>query len=273
MLQAKCIGGGLLTMEKSLYSDGCYGKTVAVIGATSSIGLKLIPELCLEYKKIIMTENFEAEKELSEQVSWCKKNFPNIEFLSVILDVTKRSTVESFKMLLEQEKVKLDTLIYLAGMNYLVPALELTEDVWDNIHSVNLKGFFLMAQAAAENMIMGKGGTILGIASQHGVIVNEDRAAYCSSKAGMIHLARELALEWGKYGIRVNTISPTMIISDKNRHILEQPRMKKKYLNSVPLKKYAMPQDVCDSIKFVISDKAKMITGQNIVVDGGVTVK
>ncbi|SFC02336.1 NAD(P)-dependent dehydrogenase, short-chain alcohol dehydrogenase family [Butyrivibrio sp. YAB3001] len=235
--------------------------------------MKLIPDLCDCFDRIILTENENCKDSLDRQVAWCKEHYPENEFIPVIMDVTKLENVNEFRELLVEKEIKLDSLIYLAGINYLIPALELKEDVWDKVHSVNLKGFFFMAQAAAENMIQGNGGSIVGIASQHGVIVNDNRAAYCSSKAGMIHLAKELALEWGKYGIRVNTVSPTMILSEKNSHILEQPRMKKKYLDSVPLRKYASPEDICESIKFVISERAGMITGQNIIVDGGVTVK
>ena len=99
-----------------------------------------------------------------------------------------------------------------------------------------------------------------------------DRAAYCASKAGMIHLAKELALEWAKYGIRVNMVSPTMIFSEKNKEILDGNRAKKEYLIKIPLRKYAVPEDVSSAILFLNSDKASMITGQNLIVDGGWTI-
>ena len=173
---------------------------------------------------------------------------------------------------IEEKKLVVDSFVYLAGINVLVSALETTEEIWDRIIDVNLKGFFFVSKVIAKNMILNGGGSILGIASQHAVVANVDRAAYCASKAGMIHLAKELALEWAKYGIRVNMVSPTMIFSEKNKEILDGNRAKKEYLIKIPLRKYAVPEDVSSAILFLNSDKASMITGQNLIVDGGWTI-
>jgi 2-deoxy-D-gluconate 3-dehydrogenase len=88
----------------------------------------------------------------------------------------------------------------------------------------------------------------------------------------MIHLAKELALEWAKYNIRVNVVSPTFIISGKNKDLLESAHSKKEYLGKIPLKKYARPQDISAAITFLESGEADMITGQNLILDGGWTI-
>lgn len=244
-------------------------KTAVVIGADSSIGQELVSELLLKYTSIILTENPKYYIELERKVEEIRKVYPKHSIMLLELDIRNRKDLEKFEQLIEEETYIVDSVFYLAGINILIPALEVTKDIWKNIFEINLEGFFLIAQCVAKNMIKNEGGSILGISSQHGVIVNYDRAPYCASKAGMIHLAKELALEWAKYGIRVNTISPTMILSEKNKDILESEQGKKKYLKKIPLRKYAAPKDVSDAAIFLNSEKAQMITGQNLVIDGG----
>lgn len=259
-----------MDLEKCL-SRNCSknNKGIIVVGAESSIGSVLVPELVEKYETVILTETPANYDELVTKYSRFQK-FHNIYFLE--LDVLNKEHIKGLEVFIEEKQLIIDALIYLAGINILVPALEVTEEIWDQIMDINLKGFFFLSQAVAQNMILNGGGNILGVASQHGVVANMDRAAYCASKAGMIHLAKELALEWAKYGIRVNTVSPTMILSEKNKVILESPRAKKEYLTKIPLKKYALPEDVSDAILFLSSQQAAMITGQNLVVDGGWTI-
>lgn len=241
------------------------------MGADSSIGRVLIPELLLKYRSLILTETSEHHAELEEMVKKMKASYPTQRIDSFELDIRNENSIEHFRKCIEG-KYRIDSLFYLAGINMLVPALELSSEMWDRIVEINLKGFFLMAQCIAKSMILNQGGSIIGIASQHGVVANTNRAAYCASKAGMIHLAKELAYEWAKYGIRVNTISPTMILSEKNKDILEGPRAKREYLGKIPLKKYATPKDISDAAIFLNSEKAGMITGENLIIDGGWTI-
>ena len=242
------------------------GKTVVVVGACSSTGDALIPELLDKYSSVVLTESPQNFESLVGKYG----EKPNVKLLK--MDVLNKSQIKTLDIYIEEKKLVVDSFVYLAGINVLVSALETTEEIWDKIIDVNLKGFFFVSKVIAKNMILNGGGSILGIASQHAVVANVDRAAYCASKAGMIHLAKELALEWAKYGIRVNMVSPTMIFSEKNKEILDGNRAKKEYLIKIPLKKYAVPEDVSSAILFLNSDKASMITGQNLIVDGGWTI-
>lgn len=242
------------------------------MGADSSIGQALIPGLLKKYQTVILTEQEESFPELLQlSEDWGKAN-PLCEIICMKLDVLNREALSEFEKFLQRKTIEIESFIYLAGINMLISALEMTDRVWDRIIDVNLKGFFFTAQIAAKNMILHDGGSILGIASQHGVVANVNRAAYCASKAGMIHLVKELALEWAKYNIRVNVVSPTMILSDKNKEILEGAQAKKEYLGKIPLKKYAKPQDVSSAIIFLESAESGMITGHNLVLDGGWTI-
>ncbi|MCR5194723.1 MAG: SDR family oxidoreductase [Pseudobutyrivibrio sp.] len=244
--------------------------SAVVVGANSTIGIELIPLLSEKYSDIVVTEsgkNFELLKNLVEKL---KIEYPSVNYECVELDVLKKESLEEFSKKLEKRSIT--SYIYLAGVNILLPALEVDEEKWDLIMDINLKGFFMTAKIIAKKMLDSSGGSILGVASQHGVVANIDRAPYCASKAGLIHLAKELALEWAKYKIRVNIVSPTFIKSEKNNEILESSKGKKEYLSKIPLREYAKPIDVCNAIMYLESDEASIITGQNIILDGGWTI-
>lgn len=259
--------------ERSGLREGkLHEKAAVVIGANSSIGQTLIPELLGKYRTVILTEHGKGCLDFREKIEELKMNYPANEIVYMTLDVLNPNDVGSFETFIQNEDMEIGSFIYLAGINMLVPALEMTDSQWDRIIDVNLKGFFFTARAVAKNMIMNDGGSILGIASQHGVVANVNRAAYCASKAGMIHLVKELALEWSKYNIRVNIVSPTFILSERNQEILESSQGKREYLGKIPLRKYARSKDVSSAIMFLESEEAGIITGHNLVLDGGWTI-
>lgn len=111
-------------------------------------------------------------------------------------------------------------------------ALNVTEEIWDKINNVNLKGFFFSAKDVIGHMLLQNiKGNIIAIASQHGVVANINRAPYCASKARLIHLVKELALEFAEKGININIISPTFILSDKNHELLMSRKSQRDYLS------------------------------------------
>jgi 2-deoxy-D-gluconate 3-dehydrogenase len=130
-----------------------------------------------------------------------------------------------------------------------------------------------MCQNIGRLMVTARTGSIVNIASQHGIVGNDMRAPYCASKAGVINLARELALEWAKYNIRVNCVSPTFVMTEKNKKMLTDNINFKKTLTSIPMGRYCTPLDVAQSVLFLSSPLASLITGHNLVVDGGYTIR
>ena len=258
-------------MESRRESSGRSEQSSAVVvGANSTIGIELIPLLSEKYLDIVVTESGQNYELLEKLVKKWKIDYPSVHYECVELDVLKKESLEEFSKKLEKRSIT--SYIYLAGVNILLPAMEVDEDKWDLIMDVNLKGFFMTAKIIAKRMLDSNGGSILGVGSQHGVVANIDRAPYCASKAGLIHLAKELALEWAKYKIRVNVVSPTFIEADKNIELLESSKCKKEYLSKIPLRQYAKPIDVCNAIMYLESEKASIITGQNIILDGGWTI-
>jgi NAD(P)-dependent dehydrogenase (short-subunit alcohol dehydrogenase family) len=166
-----------------------------------------------------------------------------------------------------------DILINSAGITALDKAETLSEDDWDRVLNVNLKASFFMAQVFGAYLIQNKRpGSIVNIASQGGVIALDRHAAYCASKGGVIAMTKVLALEWAKYDIRVNCVSPTVVLTELGHKAWDGPQgdaLKKE----IPAERFAEPDEIAGIIAFLCADTAAMITGHNLLIDGGYTIK
>lgn len=166
---------------------------------------------------------------------------------------------------------RVDVLVNNAGVNIPRDALEVTEDDWDGVMDVNLKGLFFMSQRVAREMIKTGGGKIINMASQNGVIGYYKRAAYCSSKAGVVNLTRVLALEWAEHKINVNAVGPTFILTPLTQSTFDDPAIREDLLQRIPLGRVGQPEDVVGAVVFLASPAANLITGHTLLVDGGWT--
>ncbi|MSR84651.1 MAG: SDR family oxidoreductase, partial [Candidatus Latescibacteria bacterium] len=151
------------------------------------------------------------------------------------------------------------------------PALEVSEEEWDRILGVNLKGVFFMAQRVAKEMIHTGGGKIVNIASMNGVVGYYKRAAYCASKAGVVNLTRVLAIEWAEHQINVNAVGPTFILTPLTQSTFDDPTMRADLLSRIPLGRVGQPEDVASAVVFLAGPGASMVTGHTLLVDGGWT--
>jgi 2-deoxy-D-gluconate 3-dehydrogenase len=139
---------------------------------------------------------------------------------------------------------------------------------------VNLSGVFFLSKCIAKRWIkQGIKGTIINISSQAGTVAIENRSAYGSSKAALTHLTKILALEWAKDGIRVNSIAPTFIRTALTESTLSDPLVEKELIARIPLGRLGIPADVIGAVIYLASDSASLVTGHNLVVDGGYTIK
>jgi len=142
----------------------------------------------------------------------------------------------------------------------------------DEILDVNIKGTFLMTQAVGRHMIKRNGGRIINISSQAGTVALRGEAIYCMSKAAINHLTRCLAAEWARYDITVNTVSPTFIHTDGTAPFLSDADNRKATLDHIPLGRIGETDDVVGAVVFLASPAASLITGANLLVDGGWSV-
>ena len=168
---------------------------------------------------------------------------------------------------------KIDILVNSAGIVALEKAELISEDYWNKTININLTGSFMMAQAFGAYLIKNKiTGSIINIASQAGTIALDKHVAYCASKGGIISMTKVLAFEWGKYGIRVNCISPTVVLTELGHKAWDGP-VGEAFKKEIPAERFAEPDEIAGIIAFLCSDAAAMITGHNLLIDGGYTIK
>lgn len=166
----------------------------------------------------------------------------------------------------------IDIAVNSAGVVFLAPAEDLSEDHWDKTININLKGTFLVTQAIGRAMIAaGKGGKIINLASQAGTVAIEEHVAYCASKFGVIGMSKTFAAEWGKHGICVNTISPTIVLTELGKKAWsgEKGEAAKK---RIPVGRFAFPEEIAAAAVFLSSSGADMINGADLLIDGGYTI-
>ena len=193
--------------------------------------------------------------------------------LRVALDVSDASNVEVAFDTVTRELGPIDLLVNNAGVNIPRLALHASEAEWDTILDTNLKGAFLCAKAVAPSMIERSRGKIINISSAAGLVAVAERAAYCSSKAGLIMLTRVLALEWAPFGITVNAVAPTFVETELAAQTLDQPGMREHWTSEIPLGRLASIDDVAAAVLYLASPAANFITGISLPVDGGLTMR
>jgi NAD(P)-dependent dehydrogenase (short-subunit alcohol dehydrogenase family) len=186
------------------------------------------------------------------------------------IDVRSSDSIRDTINQVQADFGQLDILVNNAGVRLVTPSLALDEREWDDVLNTNVRGVFLCSQAAAHHM-RGRGGVIINIASQLGIVAAYDRAAYCASKAAVLHLTRALALDWARYGIRVNAVAPgpvntpSLSVGATSQDAID-------FLTRMPLGRPIRPHEVAEAAGFLASPSVEAITGHVLVVDGGWTL-
>lgn len=242
-------------------------KTVIVTGGSKGIGKDIALTFAKLKANVVISgrDNQVLEETLKEL-----KNYNN-RCMAVQGDL---SIIENIKNLIEtiaKEFGTIDILINNAGVNIAKPALEVTEADWDTVLDLNLKSVFFTSQAAAKYMSKQKNGKIINIASQMAFVGYYNRAAYCSSKGGLVQLTKALAVEWAKLGINVNAVAPTFIETELTAKMFEDEAFKKDVENRILLKGLSQPKDISGAVLYLASDLANFVTGETLKVDGGWT--
>jgi 2-deoxy-D-gluconate 3-dehydrogenase len=256
---------------KSLHIFSLEGTAALITGAGGGIGRGAAEMLAKAGAAVAVTElpaNLAAAEALvTELRSWGN------QAIALPLDVKEPAEIELAVAKTVEEFGKLDILVNNAGIQLLKPALDMDAGEFDEVVRVNLIGAFLCARAAAAVMVKQGGGCIVNVASQHGVVGNKKRAAYCASKGGLVNLTRALAVEWAELNIRVNAVSPTFVVTESNRAAMESQEIRELIQRAIPLNRPATTKDVAAGICFLASPGARMITGDNLLIDGGWTAR
>jgi NAD(P)-dependent dehydrogenase (short-subunit alcohol dehydrogenase family) len=169
---------------------------------------------------------------------------------------------------------RIDILVNNAGLGPENPAKDVHEDDFDLTLAVNLKGTFFVSQAVGRVMIAQGSGRIVNLGSQAGFVALPGESIYCMTKAAISHLTKCLAIEWGEYGITVNAVAPTFIVTPGTAPALEDPDFKADVLERIAgLHRVGEPMDVAGAVVFLASPAASLITGETILIDGGWTAR
>ena len=168
---------------------------------------------------------------------------------------------------------RIDVLVNNAGTNIPEDFLEVSEEHLDRILTLNVKGVFLVAQAAARRMVATGGGSIINMSSQMGHVGSARRSVYCMSKHAVEGLTKALAVELAPKNIRVNTVAPTFAETPMTRPFFQDPAFRDAVLSQIPIGRLARIEDIMGAIVFLASPAAAMITGTSLLVDGGWTAR
>lgn len=241
------------------------GRVALVTGAASGIGAAISAAFASKGVRLALCDLDETRaQDMAAEL--------NGEARAFGCDVTDKSSVDHCVAAVVDAFGRIDILVNSAGIVDLAPAEDIGIDVWQRTLDVNLTGSFLMAQAVARRMIADGGGKIVNLASQAGSVAIEGHIAYCAAKFGVIGMTKTMALEWGKHDICVNSISPTVVLTELGRKAWAGPKgdaMK----SQIPTGRFAEPDEIAAAAVFLASGGADMINGADLLIDGGFTVK
>jgi NAD(P)-dependent dehydrogenase (short-subunit alcohol dehydrogenase family) len=192
---------------------------------------------------------------------------------SIPADVSEKSSVENLVTRVLEDFGRIDILVNSAGVIDRGPVEDFSEEQYDYIMNINLKGLFFCCQLVGKEMIKQGRGKIINISSNVSEVIQAGRVVYAASKAGVSHLTRGLALEWAKHNINVNAIGPGPTITELNKQYFEDnPADLKARIDSIPMARVGDPQDLVGAAILLAGDASSYITGQTLLVDGGSTI-
>lgn len=241
-------------------------KVAIITGASGGIGEVTAKKFITEGAKVVIVN---LKKEDVDRTVLDLQRIGG-EAIGFAADVTKREQVEQFINDTVTHFGRIDVVVNNAGITQDAQLIKMTEDQWDRVIDVNLKGVFNVAQSAAKVMIEQKNGVILNASSVVGLYGNFGQTNYAATKFGVNGMTKTWARELGKYGIRVNSIAPGFIATSMTQKMPEKVLEMMK--NKSPLKRMGSPEDIANGYAYLASDDASFITGAVISIDGGAVI-
>lgn len=241
------------------------GKTALVTGAGRGLGRAIADALAEQGATVHGTSR---DPETADRIATRFGTPPQT------VDIADLESVQGLVDRLSRPGTDIDLLVNNAGVNIPSPAIDVSAHDWDTVFNTNLKGPFFLSTSLARSWIeAGVGGTIVNIASQAGLVGIEERSAYGTSKAALIHLTKILALEWAANGIRVNAVAPTFVRTELTESTLSREGWATELLSRIPAGRFGEPEDIVGAVAFLLSDAASLITGHTVAIDGGYTIR
>jgi len=252
-------------MSKQLFD--LTGKVAIVTGTSRGLGQYFGRALAGAGADLVLTSRQkESLARFQEEIeSLGRKALP------LALDVRDYDSIQQMVENAYRHYGRIDILVNNAGCNVRTPAVEVTWDDWNHVLNTNLRGTFFVAQAVAKKMIPRQYGRIINIGSVTAVFGYAGLAPYCASRGGVKQLTMSLADDWGRFGITVNCLAPGWFKTEQTRVLYEDKDWVDYLVDRIPLKRPGTPHDLDGALVFLASDAAEYLTGQTLLIDGGIT--
>jgi len=243
------------------------GKVAIVTGASRGLGQYFSRALAAAGADLVITSR------KAESLDVFKQEIESLDrrVLPLPLDVRNYDSIQQMVEAAFEHYGQIDILVNNAGCNVRKPSTEVSWDDWNLVLDTNLRGTFFVAQAAAKKMIPRQYGRIINIGSVTSVFGYAGLAPYCASRGGVKQLTMSLADDWGRFGITVNCLAPGWFKTEQTKVLYENKEWVDYLVDRIPLKRPGTPHDLDGAIVFLASDAAGYLTGQTLLIDGGIT--
>ena len=242
-------------------------KKALVTGASRGIGRAIAIGLAREGCHVIVNyvRNQRAALEVVEEIEKLGR-----KVLAVQADVSRLADIERLVREAEAKLDGIDILVNNAGVAFIEPCIEITEKTWDSTLDTNLKGAFFCSQLVAKQMIARRiSGVIINVSATNGMVAESDTVHYNASKSGLEMVTKSMAIELAPHDIRVNAIAPGIIETEIDEDFFADPAFKKHYGMHIPMKRFGQVKECVGAVIFFASPESSYITGQSLVIDGG----
>ena len=241
------------------------GRVAVVIGGTSGIGRALSNGLAEAGADVVASGR---RQNLCEDVA-AQIAALGRQSLAHGVDIQNRASIDAFRDAVLAQFGHVDILVNAAGQTFRQPTKDVSEAAWNQVMDVNVTGMLRACQSFYEPLVKSGHGRVINIASLSSFVALLEVAAYCASKAAVLSLTKNLAIEWAKDGVNVNAISPGVFPTELNASLLNGTERGREFISRTPMRRFGRTEELVGAAVLLASDSASFITGQSIAVDGG----